>query len=202
MMDLDFYLIFLMQTENVSITSTFQGLIVLYTREQVIAEKYVMTFTSKLLHSSIYTVTEFKVSLLILPAADCTKTLCSIFIATELEYQINVTAISILTANPYDFNCLYAGIVVGETFTNEYKESKTVCTNNVNSLSDQSFSFYSSNSSLILVMFWYKGYNNINASLKISVTQCKPILIDLCVLHLFCVKTENCTSYLKVVRAI
>ena len=44
-------------------------------------------------------------------------------------------------------------------------------------------SFYSSNSSMILFVYWYKGISEINVSAIISKTKCKPVTINPCILH-------------------
>ena len=66
---------------------------------------------------------------------------------------------------------------------NENLEYDTIETRKVNGNNDNlSNSFYSSNSSIILFVYWYKGISEINVSVMISQTKCKPVTINPCIL--------------------
>ena len=60
--------------------------------------------------------------------------------------------------------------------------------------------FYSHRSSLILVLYWYKRYSEINISVSLSQTTCRPILFDRCLYNLCCLlnmcqKCVNSVTY-------
>ena len=40
--------------------------------------------------------------------------------------------------------------------------------------------------SFIIVLYWYKHYSSINATLEISQTKCKPIRINICIAYILC----------------
>ena len=53
----------------------------------------------------------------------------------------------------------------------------------------------------MLVIFWFQPYSDIQVTLVASLTKCKPVLINLCLLNLLCLKRlkkemEQCYSYL------
>ena len=131
------------------------------------------------------------------PNKKCTKISCVSLFLSESGDQVNITAIIFKSTNPHDIDCLYAGLVVGERLAHYYRESKTICEHYYSSNS-QSGSFYSKNSSLILVMYWYKEYGEINASVMVSQTKCKPVVINLCYLNILCLRyRDKCQSYLE-----
>ena len=92
------------------------------------------------------------------------------------------------------------GIFAGEYLDNRYKESTTICQRHDGQI-EQSRSLYSSNSSLVLVLYWYNRYHNITVSLSLSLTRCKPINIDLCRYDILCLKhdenMDSCKKYIN-----
>ena len=92
---------------------------------------------------------------------------------------------------------------MGEYLDNRYKESTTICQRHDGQI-EQSRSLYSSNSSLVLVLYWYNRYNryhNITVSLSLSLTRCKPINIDLCRYDILSLKhdgnIDSCKKYIN-----
>ena len=58
-------------------------------------------------------------------------------------------------------------------------------------------SLYSKNSSLILIVYWYKEYGEMNASVMVSQTKCKPVIMNPCHFNIFCGNNIiKCQSYL------
>ena len=188
-------------TKNVIITSTFQCLVLVFLTGDKMTNNEQFKFISKTLSTDNIVINVTNTSMFNIPQLKCMKNVyISLFLA-ESGYEVNITAIVVKSTNPYNINCLYAGLVTGERVANDYKESKTIC--EVNSVSrGQSISFYSSNSSLILVMYWYKKYSEIDASVMVSQTKCKPVIINPCHFNTFCLEyIPKCQSYLdKVTR--
>ena len=129
-----------------------------------------------------------------LPNTVCLDYVCVIHINTEINLHINVTFNKIVFESIYNPTCKYGGIVAAEFLDYEYKESTTICSEQIN----QSRSLYSSKSSLVLILYWYKMYQKITASLTLSLTRCKPVTIDLCEFNNLCflsfVKFYNLTT--------
>ena len=60
--------------------------------------------------------------------------------------------------------------------------------------------FQTRGSSLIITVFWYKGYSSINSSLSVSVTKCRTAKIDACAYVYYCIfKETKCNTYLKLI---
>ena len=120
-----------------------------------------------------------------LPNTMCLDNLCVVDVNTKTDLQINVTLNKIVSDGIYNPICKYGGIVTEEYLDNKYEESSTTCQNHSGQIK-QARSMYSSTSSLVLILYWYSMYQNIMASLTLSLTRCKPVTIDLCELHYFC----------------
>ncbi len=114
-----------------------------------------------------------------MPTHDCQKRPCALYVFAEPFVQVNVTVTSIIYVGDESQTCQFGGLVAGEVLSHDYKESVTLCTN-LNSSLEHSRSFYSFNSSLILVLYWYEQYSEINVTLALSQTPCKPVYFDLC----------------------
>ena len=182
---------------NYITTTTFQTLVLVWSSYGTTNNSLV--FASKpLLNSRSIIINENENSFFHFPDDKCKKGLCILLVRTHLDYHVNVTVISLKSKIINDLNgCFYAGIAVGERFNFEYKQIKTICESDNDSVGQ---SIYSYSSSLILVMYWYKGYSKINTSVIISQTKCKSVLLELCWMHNLCLTHETlykCHSYLQ-----
>ena len=186
-----------------TITSTFQCLMLVLTPNDNMPYDSSFNFTSKMLSAKEnININRTHNSLFTYPNKKCRKGLCISLVNADLGYQVNITSVLVKCTSPYNFNCIYAGLVAGERLVSEYKESKTICESNYGSDS-QFISFYSQNSSLILVLYWYKGYSEINVSVMISQTKCKPVFINLCILHILCFASKiRCLIYINSVTRL
>ena len=180
---------------NFKITTTFQTVVLMLKSDRAMIKNNSVVFVSKHLSSSWKIKTnQTENSLFHFPNNNCKENPCVVSVFGDLNYQINITVISVNTKILNDFGCFYAGIVTAEWSNSEYKEIKTVCESK-NDLVGQSI--YSFNSSLVLVLYWYQEYSEINTSMTITQTNCKPVFIDLCWLHNLCFTRETmCISYL------
>ncbi len=118
------------------------------------------------------------------------------------SFLVNVTVTSMRFVGQESFICKYGGFVAVEIIGSKHTEHDTICTNFV---SFAGKSFYSSKSSLTIMLYWYQYYSAIFAAIKLSETQCKPVRIQtcsydslcvLCVQHLNCNLTK-CAKYLE-----
>ena len=184
-------------TKDVIVTSTFQCLVLFLMTVSKRKKIKHFKFSSKSLstHNIITNVTNN--NMFNIPNSKCRNKLCISLFLAESENEVNITAIAVKSTHPYDNNCLYAGLVAGERIANNYKESKTICESNYD-YKGHAINFYSNNSSLILIMYSYKEYGEINASVMVSHTKCKPVTINLCYLNLLCFHDIiECQSYLN-----
>ena len=108
--------------------------------------------------------------------------------------------IKISSDGVYDPTCLFNGLVAWEKLSNDYRQSDTLCQNH-DGIKYPSRSFYCHNSSLSLVLYWYKPYSTINVTVNISQTKCQPVPIKFCHYdHTFdCKADSKCHSYLNYV---
>ena len=83
--------------------------------------------------------------------------------------QIRVTVNRIVSNNLYDYICYLNGLVVTERISDDYTPTNTLCESH-DGIKQPSMNFYSQNSSLTLILYWYKGYETINVSVIISQT--------------------------------
>ena len=159
-------------------------------------------FHSKMLKTSriVHLLHDISSEVMLVPDSLFYPSPCVIHIQAETGIQINVTVDHVSYLGEGSSECKYAGLVIVEELTDEYKESSSLCSNHSRS-SRQSRSFYSHNSSLTLVLYWYEPYSVINATLKISQTTCKTIWLDDCVVESLCSpfvdNLDECNSYLR-----
>ena len=127
-----------------------------------------------------------------LPNAKCKSNICIHEIKVNKGYKVNVTLKEMNITGFQSEKCLFGGMSATETIQNEFKEYVTLCTEN--NLPHRRY--YSTTSSLKLILYWYKPYSNISVSLGITSTTCKAVQIapsDFCP----CFKTPPCNEYFK-----
>ena len=148
--------------------STFQCVIQLLTQNLLPQSGYSFTFCSKPLPFSDI-ITQYQTFSLNLPNINCFIKVFIISLTIRHGQQINVTVNKIASIGLYHPNCAYSGLKVGERLKDDYRESVTLCHNH-DRTQDPSRNFYSYNSSLTLVLYWYEGYNIIKISVTVSKT--------------------------------
>ena len=178
--------------------STFQCIIYILTYKRTFLKFYSkMQPLSKRL--KIHQGKDFSISL---PNKNCLRSACILLVNTEYGFQVNATLTKITSVGSYNPICTLSGVVGGEALKNDYRQTETVCENH-DETKNPSRSFYSHNSSLILVLYWYKPYSVINVTVKISKTKCKPVRISVCQSFIYCwqnwKKKQKCQHYLKYV---
>ena len=159
------------------ITSTFQCLILLLKTDNT---EDSLNFSSQKIpvYSQIY-IRHNNKSIFHYPNEECNENFCISLFHTEKGKQINITIISLKSEiSTQNYNCLNAGLYAGEGLVSQFIEGRIVPGSN----DSQAISFYSHNSSMILFLYWYSGISKIDASVMISLTKCKPVLINPCYL--------------------
>ncbi len=138
-----------------------------------------------------------------IPNKNCFDAVCILNIESQSRNQINATVTKMTTSekapnSSVDLPCAFSGLVATEIFPDDSRESATYCKSH-DSSSHPSRCFYSHNSSLILLAYWFEPYSVINITLNISESKCKLIQIDSCTYDEKCMsdfKSSNCQSYL------
>ncbi len=136
------------------------------------------------------------------PNENCTSHLCVAGFTTDSDHQINLT-VSNLTVQGNFFDvfpaCVLSGVIVGEYLNKAYREYQTHCEAH-DSGYIQRQRLYSHNSSLMLLVYWYKNYNKIDVSVITSQTNCQPIVINLCHFHKECIRYRSyCRNFLYII---
>ena len=126
-------------------------------------------------------------SSLLIPNIICHLSPIAMGIHGSSGYQINVTIVQYNSSTPLPPYCTFGGIIVAEQMPNEFVETKPICQHNT-----QGRSFYSSTSSLILILYWYNVYGQNNFKFKMSQSKCKHVKIHPCAIDHWCSQqTQN-----------
>ena len=109
----------------------------------------------------------------------CIKSPCVLIYKTDVRYQINatITQMTIQGYRSHHVECTYGGLSGIEGNKGKFKESLSIC-ENIDITVHHSRSFYSSNSILILILYWYQPYSNITLILEVRKTECKATYIN------------------------
>ena len=129
---------------------------------------------------------------------------CVVLISAPVDLQVNVTILEMSYKSKNmelpNTGCIYGGLVFTEGSNEDYLENNPFCKNH-NSSQEVSRSYYSSNSTLIMVLYSYEKYSAIEVTLELSLTKCKPITLNFYDLLTFCQDSNhpynNCSSYLR-----
>ncbi len=137
-----------------------------------------------------------------LPDKNCSISLCVVLWKTQNEGHINATVAHVTHQGKQTSSCQYSGLVLIENFKNQAKEYPTLCEHHQGSTKTNSRSFYSMGDSLAVLLFWFKEYSSINATLTISCTKCSVVPICPCTFFLLCgwgnsLLGHTCSTYLK-----
>ena len=184
--------------------ATFQCVLQILTKDKLITKDEPFKYTSKLVNfsRSLKISSNESSSIINLPMSLCAEKYCAIFITSDKISQINVTLLQIIYKGPTGERCKYGGLVTGEEITKGYMESLTICEPR-GSVEHHGLTFFSKNSSLILLVYWYERYSEIQTRVQIAPTKCTAVQLDVCTVQQFCHTVFNmnnltrCNSYLK-----
>ena len=148
--------------------------------------------------SESVTITENQTIALKLLSIKCSDITCGISIQADHAHRINATVNEVVVmSNIYDKTCIYSGLVAFEKLGHDdYREPQSFCDNH-----DSSKSFYSNNSTMHVMLYWYSIYSTITVRLNITQIRCKPVYIDICFYYYGIVKMpeygKKCQVYLN-----
>ena len=163
------------KTQKYIITSTFQCLILLL---ELNNNDVFFTFASKKIPiNNQVVIGQNTKSIFYYPNQECNENFCILSFHAAKGFHINITTILVKSEiSTHNMNCLYAGLYAGEEVVSQFIENRIVTGNN----DSQAISFYSNNSSMILFVYWYRKISKIDASVVVSLTKCKPIVLNPC----------------------
>ncbi len=118
---------------------------------------------------------------LALPDPECVnRSQCSFLLITVKGYSINVTAVTVSYQGKASATCRNAGLVAQyPNLPNKYTHSNILCKRDEAEASERR-SFYSQNSEMFIVLYWYKDLAVMNTTLEVSVSTCKVVNICPC----------------------
>ena len=175
--------------------SSFQCLLkVIYNNTEDIFVDYVAIKLKIALIKKIYSFNQ-----LTLFGKKCNINPCLIVFHAQSGFEVNATVpyMSYKSVILYK-DCRYGGL----SFTvNSYgsDHNSPLCENHSSS-TDVSRSYYSSNSTLTMVFYTYEPYSEINLTLHLSPTKCKPVVLSLYDVQHFCPlngSNSHCTNYFE-----
>ncbi len=115
-----------------------------------------------------------------MPSSVCSLHLCSFYFETNVSLTINLTLTSLSYDGQKSRTCQFGGLFIyGEHFSNE---NTTICNRDYGVHPHLGRSFYSHNSSLIVLLYWYNHKAVIKAKCTVSVSQtvCKHTKVSSC----------------------
>ncbi len=124
------------------------------------------------------------------------KNILALDLQTQPNLQILVTVTNLAFTGWFSYECRYGGVVAGEILGEDYAESQSICQTVKGEMERY---FYSHNSSIILLVYWYENYSELKTSMKLSVTKCNPVLLEVNCIDIHCatpVCRKQCVSYL------
>ena len=132
--------------------------------------------------------------------SDCNSKPCIVVLHAQHDFQVNVTIVgmSYKSRKLHSPDCRYGGLVLKEDLTENEKETPPFCQNH-SAFTQVSRSYFSSNSTLVMVFYIYEEYSKMNVTLKLSQTKCKPVVLSFYDLQLFCHHKyhNDCGKYLE-----
>ncbi len=102
---------------------------------------------------------------------------CVVLAEADQGFHVNITLTHLMyKSSILDRTCRFGGLAVQHHAS---KDATQFC-NNQSLSNEQNRNYYSSNASMILVLYWYEHYSSIHASLIISQTRCSPVVFEHC----------------------
>ena len=117
----------------------------------------------------------------------CIRNPCIFSLEAPKGYQINatVTKLRYTGSGTNSVECKYGGIVTLEKISEKYEENPPICENTSISTGSNT-NWYSQNSTLIVVIYWYEYYSIIHVNILLSQTICTLVKVDFLMTTIYC----------------
>ena len=126
-----------------------------------------------------YHLEENNVYLTDLPAPFCAESICVLPIFAKNDSHVNISITNLFYEGPKSYFCRYGGFGTVEKSDQVCRESPVVCENN-NRSKNLFPNFYSQESLLHIITFWFNTISKIEVTLSISATKCVDLWGNLC----------------------
>ncbi len=91
-------------------------------------------------------------------------------IVAEPPLELSIQVVSFRYSGPESVSCLFGGFTTATFEKKNYVENAILCKNSTN---EKNRFFYSSNSVILLILYWYKNQSFVDVGFKVKSTQCK-----------------------------
>lgn len=161
----------------------------------------IATYTTLIQRQTKRIIKQGTTAVLVWPADYCSHHFCGLVCETKSSTHVNLTVTSLNYKNKEMISCKYGGLQAMENGQDGLKEYPTLCEDHESEI-QHNRSFYSVNSSLMSLLYWFSEYNAINATVLLSETKCNAIQICPCTFYFVCGRTHtlrghNCQTYLR-----
>ncbi len=138
------------------------------------------------------------------PISMCKQNVCLVKMLTTPGAELNVSVVHMHYEGQSSESCKYGGFTTGTLKKGLCKESQIICEDSEKNMNHFKRSFYSLNSSIILILYWFVNYSKVKVTLNLEKTTCKNVDICFCTFMRYCInplnkntKTESkCARYL------
>ena len=122
----------------------------------------------------------------------CRPLPCVVKLWTKSSFQVNASIfrVSYKSITLYRPDCMYGGLYI---FQGNNIDNGPLC-QDINMPSLISRSYVSKNSSLLVILYNYEKYSDINATIRISLTKCKPVMFSQYDFKNYCSGSGNTTD--------
>ena len=162
--------------KNKFISSTFQCILILSRNDKeqsnLFTDEQYFNY-SAIFHSTYTTIIIRDSKEIDLPFSNCAKYICVLNVTTPLDLSLNVTVLRIKLEQSQWFSCVFYGLSVVRE-----KGFITFCGKRLKRNIHKSI--YSERSPVWIVLYWYKEYNAINATVSLSTTKYRFVIFDPC----------------------
>ncbi len=167
-------------TSNTFVFSSFHCYLAVLRKISGDKKQDMFSFTSDHLPQPQQTVeVEPDISVKLLKNESCNKSPCIFNFFGFNNKLINVTVSYLTYQGPEEATCKFGGFTSAQIVNNKYMENSILCQNH-DGETQPSRSFYSSESALMVVLYWFKEYSQIEAHLILKLSNCKPVQICPC----------------------
>ena len=183
------------------IASTFQCVLQFFTTYLIQTSRHHINFNifypdKNTIHKHIKNDSEM---FLHIPLKNCQENWCNIFLKNNLPgSQFNYKVLNMSVYSPDSSGCLFQGLYTAEIWDKGYRVIDQICSGFNASVDFPESGFQTKGPSLVITLFWYKGYSSLISTLSVTITECKTVDIDICTYVINCIlETSKCSTYLE-----
>ena len=121
-----------------------------------------------------------------IPFIDCLSNFCVHSFHQPEGFSLNITVLNMKVSSPETSYCLFQGLNFGEIWEFPYSTIDELCAEFQTPSEASRTSYYTRRSLLYVVLYWYKGYTSITATVAVNATKCQAVYINICKYHKYC----------------